>query len=137
MYKIKIIFNKNNKEYNIDFNKSYSLEEAIERVKEIRLSGSSAELFPEEYSIPKITEEQAWNIALSIYNENTSIKPNNFGELTKGIHNPIYYCFYCRDFEKENDGMAPGRLFIRIDKLNGKNISKEKIKEYDKLNYSF
>lgn len=133
----KIIFHKNNKEYSIDLDKSYSLEEAIQNVKEIRKSGNSAELFPEQYSIPKVTEEQAWDIALSVYNEYHIANPNNYGELTIGLHTPIYYCFYCRDFEKEEEGMSPGRLFIRIDKLSGKKLSKEEIREYDKLNYSF
>lgn len=137
MYKIVVLFNKGNQVYNIDFNRSYSLYEAVHLVKRIRASGSSAELFAEEYAIPLVSENQAWDIAASEYNKVRGARPYSYGDLVMGVHTPVYYSFYCRDFEKEAAGMSPGRKLFRIDKLTGKLLSNEDAKAYSKLNYSF
>lgn len=138
MYKIIIILNKKNIDFDFDLSLSYPKDKAIEIVRKIRNLGVHAELYPEKYSIPHITEYEAHNIALGEYNKANLKQPGNFGELVKGerLH-PMWYIFYARDYQKEEDGMTPGLLTIRVDKLNGKLISWEEDRQYRLLNDSF
>lgn len=138
MYKIAIIFNKKNIDFDFDLSLSYPKDKAIEIVKKIRSLGGHAELYPEKYNIPHITEENAYLIAFDEYNNAKLKQPNNFGELVKSERfHPMWYIFYARDYQKEEDGMTPGLLTIRVDKLSGGLISWEEDRQYRLLNDSF
>lgn len=136
MYKIIILF-KNSEDNKIDTSKSYSLKEAIEIVKALRKNNINAELYPAEYANVQISVDKAWEIAKAEYNKVKSLNPANYGDLQNGSDRPIYYNFYCRDYEKEKSGMIPGYYGIRVDKITGKLVSKQEAMEYYKLNYSF
>lgn len=137
MYKIAILFNYKGIDYGVDINIQYSKEKAIELVASIRKRGGNAEMYPEIYSTPKITKEEAFDIAMRDYLVAKMLKPDNYGELKEGVHSPIYFDFYCSDDEQIKAGKAPGKLFFRIDKITGKKLSKEQLKEYNWLNYGF
>jgi len=136
LFKIETIENEI-KGLTVNLEKSYPLEEAIEIVRIIRSQNNFAELYPDVYARPTIGEDEAMGVALKEYQKYTSSNPDNYGELTVGAHKPIYYSFYCRDFQKEEDGMSPGRLSFRVDKLSGKLLTSAEVKAYSKLNYSF
>jgi hypothetical protein len=135
MYKIQILSKAFDTD--IDLNKSYDFAEAVKNVKTLRSKGLQAELYPEQYSGNVIPESSAFALAEKIYQTAKTSKPNNYGELSKGNGSPVFYNFYCRDYEKEANGLAPGHFTILIDKLSGKVLSKEEFMEYQKLNYSF
>lgn len=137
MYKIALKFKQADKLPDFDINQSYSYEDAKKILIGIRALNEYAEMYPEEYANPKISEMQAMEMALAEYNEVKARRPENYGEFTTGVHTPIYYSFYCRDFEKEEEGMAPGRLGFMIDKLSGKKVSRSEEREYRRINYSF
>lgn len=120
-----------------DLNKSYSIDDAIEIIKKLREQKNAAEFYPEEYTIPQITMEQAMVTAITEYNRAVAKKPGNYGEFQIGIEKPIYYSFYCRDFEAEADGCVPGVLMIYIDKLSGEIMPYSKIRKYLDMNDSF
>lgn len=103
----------------------------------MREGGLKAEFYPEEYADIAISEGRAFLIALKKYDEIKSLNPDNYGELHRGGSTPVYYSFYCCDYEKEAQGMAPGHYTITIDKLDGHLLSLDEIKDYSKLNYSF
>lgn len=136
-YKIANISYPNENFENIDLGSSFSFVEAVSIVKNMRKNNLKAELYPEEYSIPLIKEDEAYLIALEEYNKIKYLNPDNYGELNRGGSTFIYYSFYCRDYEKEAQGMTPGYYSISIDKLDGHKLSSDEIKNYSKLNYSF
>jgi len=138
MYKIAIILNKRNINIGIDLSLSYSKEKAIEVIKNIRSLGVLAELYPDEYYTPLITKEKAYLIALEQYNKAKFEQPDNFGDLVASErYHPMWYIFNARDYQKEEDGMTPGLLTIRIDKLNGALVTWEVDRQYRFLNDSF
>ena len=120
-----------------DPEKSYFIDEAIEIVKKIRKQKIAANFYPEEYATPKITPEQAMKTALTAYNKAVAEKPENYGEFRIGGETPIFYWFYCIDFEAEAAGRVPGQLTIYIDKLNGEIMPSSMIREYRNMNDSF
>lgn len=136
-YKIINISHLNGGFENIDLSASYSFFEAVNIVKQMREDGLKAEFYPEEYAHTTISEDQAFLITLKKYDEIKSLNPDNYGELHRGGSTPVYYSFYCRDYEKEAQGMTPGHYTITIDKLDGHLLSSDEIKSYSKLNYSF
>lgn len=131
-YKIFVAYRINEKQYTIDFHSpsSYTLEEAIERIKDLRKLNQHAELYPEEYALPKIEESDAWEIAGRIYETAKKSKPHNYGKLWLGTYNPVFYSFYCRDYECEASGKVPGYFSISIDKLDGRHLNKGEVMEY-------
>lgn len=136
-YKIAYLSSTSVNNGNIDINLSYSLEDARSIVKELRMNNQQAELYPEEYAAPQINEKQAREIATREYQNAENLHPGNYGSLNFRDSTPIYYTFYCRDYQKEAAGMTPGYYTIMIDKLDGHILSKEEFREYRKLNYSF
>ncbi|XZF16360.1 hypothetical protein ACTHGU_09485 [Chitinophagaceae bacterium MMS25-I14] len=137
MYKIEILFNSQNIDYNVDTTRAYAHDDAVQLVSSIRSKGGKAELYPEIYSEAKISFDEAYKIARNHFDLVKSNNPDNYGELTAGTHTPVYYSFYCRDYEKEKMGMSPGIWSIALDKLDGRVLTSAEVKEYRKLNYSF
>ncbi|XZF16150.1 hypothetical protein ACTHGU_08425 [Chitinophagaceae bacterium MMS25-I14] len=137
MYKIAVIFNFKHIDYGVDTDIVYTHEEAVRLVSLIRSKGGYAELYPEIYSHVKVSFDEAYKIAQKHYDKIRKTNPDNYGELTIGVHTPVYYSFHCRDFDKEKMGMTPGLWVVDIDKLDGHALTSAEVKEYRKLNYSF
>ena len=115
----------------------FTYDEARTQILSFRKDNIQTKMFPKAYSQSLVSEEQALSIVEPIYQERLRANPSNYGDLCCYMHDPMFFHFYCRDFEKEMQGFVPGHWAICIDKMTGEILSREKMNLYLWLNDSF